>query len=136
MVEFLFFGSGNTAISDLMRLDAFCCCSLKSGNYHIIRASWDTEDQKLSCKKNGHIKILSELDQILGCTSFPLCPFLSLFCQVGLKTKYFFVHHKIDKKLTTCWQLYFEVNVNLSTWNLMLTSRKLKQLLFKTIWVT
>ena len=72
----LCFGSGNIAISD---------APLASWIYfvivhcNIIRASRDTEEQKLSCRKNGQRKILGEWHHLFWLHLFHLCHFLSLF---------------------------------------------------------
>lgn len=46
---------------------------------NIIRASWYTNERRLSCKKYGHKKILSEWHYFFGSTPFPYVTFCNFF---------------------------------------------------------
>ena len=48
---------------------------------NITRASWDTEQQKLNCRKNEHGKILSHWHHFFGCNFSPYVFFRNLFRQ-------------------------------------------------------
>ena len=70
-----FYGSGNITISDIQLLR----CVFLAVDCNIIRASWDIEEEKLSCTKNGPRKILTEWNCLISCTPSSFVTFCHFF---------------------------------------------------------